>query len=208
MEIDVLKLDGSLYKKINVNSNMFCENINVKVLHDVLRLTLANRRSYTANTKSIGDIRGTTAKPHKQKGTGKARQGSLRSPQFRGGAVVFGPKSNDRSYNKINKTMKNVALKNCLSYLKKENKLVVIDKLDVDCIKTKDFIKLNLFANYRNSKVLFIGVGNDNFIRCTNNLKNVLLINREECINVVDLLKHDIIILDYDVLQYLERRFL
>lgn len=137
----VFKEFGEVDKNLtNLDKSIFSVDVDLTLLHEVIRWQSAKRRLGARKTKGISDIKATTRKPHKQKGTGKARQGSLVSPQFRGGAVIFGPVVRDHSFS-LNKKVRALALKMALSQKMKQGELFVIDDDQFSCLESLTFDK-------------------------------------------------------------------
>jgi large subunit ribosomal protein L4 len=194
VKVKVINLDNKEVGEVSLNSDIYKQELRKDILHKVVAWQRAKKRAGTHKTKGISDISGTTKKPFKQKGTGNARQGSLRSPQFRGGAVIFGPVVRDHEY-PIQKKVKKLALKIALSAKLSEKKLVIIDSLGIKNHKTKDLkTKLNKIGV---SSVLIIGLDTEkdiNFTKAYRNIKNVDALPTN-AINVYDILNHDHLVL-------------
>lgn len=150
---DVLNTLAEKVGEIDLNDALFSVEIKTGILHEVVCMQRANRRSGNACTKTRGDVSGGGAKPWRQKGTGRARAGSRTSPIWRGGGVTFGPKPRDYSYS-LPKKVKKLALKMALSARSQEGNLVIIDNLDLPEIKTKSFI--NVMNNFQFDDCLII----------------------------------------------------
>jgi large subunit ribosomal protein L4 len=154
MAYPVYNQSGEIIKEINLNPSVFAIKINEALVHQAAVAQMANKRQNLAHTKNKGDVRGGGKKPWKQKGTGRARHGSIRSPLWKGGGVTFGPR-NDRNFKqKINKKMKKIALFSCLTDKAKENTLLLLDNFNLPEAKTKEFTKVLL--NLKNSLKLKI----------------------------------------------------
>lgn len=188
-EKDVLKIDN---KEIG--------NVDAKSLHMALKGYLAGQRSGTASAKTRAEVRGGGRKPWKQKGLGRARAGTIRSPLWAGGGVTFGPKP--RNYGiKLNKKFRKLALRTAF-FEKKEN-LLVVDKLKVDEMKTKE-VKKKLAKMKLNGNVLWVfGSRDDKVCRAANNLREIKLVAVNE-INIFDVLKYPVVCLERDCLEKLE----
>jgi len=192
-ELDVLTQEGKAKEKINLDNNVFACEINKILLREVLNQYLANQRRGTASTKTKGEVRGGGIKPWRQKGTGRARAGSIRSPLWKGGGVVFGPRP--RSYNvNIPVQKKRGALKSAISALQKEGKIKVLEDMKFDKPKTKDFV--SFLKNLRlEGKILFIlDEKNENAQLSSRNVPDVRMILCNN-INVFDLLNCDNLVL-------------
>ncbi|MGN6671363.1 MAG: 50S ribosomal protein L4 [Candidatus Nucleicultricaceae bacterium] len=204
MKCEVKNLENQKVGDITLSSDIFGLPERNDILFRVIDWQLARRRAGTHKTKGVSEISGTTRKPYKQKGTGRARQGSLRSPQFRGGAVIFGPVVRSHEI-KLPKKVRKLGLKTALSQKFSEGKLVVVDSLDVKNAKTKDVIEK--FEKMGLSTALFIGgeVPNENFVRASSNLFNVDVLSHNG-INVYDIIRRDYLVLTKDSVEYLEQR--
>jgi len=198
LKVPVRNFQGDALEECSVSSEVFAAPIRKDILSRVVQWQLAKRRSGNHKAKGISDISGTTRKPHRQKGTGRARQGSLRSPHMRGGAVIFGPVVRDHSFS-LPKKVRKMGLRCALSARMKENKLFVMDDLSMETRKTKDVVQL--FSG----SVLMIG-GETVCQNLKNAISNVHSLNvlPRHGINVYDILRHDQLILSRDAVQYLE----
>jgi large subunit ribosomal protein L4 len=177
---------------VELNDAVFGAEVNEATIHDVVKMQLASRRSGTSATKGRSDVRGGGKKPWRQKGTGRARSGTSRSPIWRGGGIVFGPQPRDYSYSVPKKVRKN-ALISALSMKVKEEKMTILRDFPMEKISTKAFQKVvELFGL---KKALFI-VDQDNLMlmKSSRNIKSVKMI-RSEGINVYDLLKYEHLVL-------------
>lgn len=201
-KIEVLNINGEAASKIELNENIWGITPNDAVLYDALRLARNNQRQGTADTKTRSEVSGGGKKPWRQKGTGRARQGSTRSPHWPGGGIVFGP--HPRSYAiKMNRKERRLALKSALAYKALESNLIVVDSFNIETSKTKD-AKATL-ANFKTGKKVLIVVDelNDNLILSTRNLNNVLLLTVNE-INTYDVVLADTMIITENALKQLE----
>ena len=204
MKVKVTTLDNKAAGDAELNEAVFGVPVRQDLLQRAVRWQQARKQAGTHKTKGISEIRGTTAKPWKQKGTGRARAGSLRSPQFRGGAVIFGPVVRKHTHN-LPKKVRKLALKTALSAKQAEGKLRVVDTLVVKDAKTKALAeklgKLGadsaLFVRGENAK--------DAFYQSVRNLpkKDVLPV---EGLNVYDILKHDTLVITQHALTQIEER--
>ena len=204
MECDLVSLSNSNVGTVQLHPLIFSVKQKLHILHDVVRWQLAKRRMGTHKTKGISDVSGTTAKPYSQKRTGRARQGSLRSPQFRGGGIIFGPVTRSHDYS-LNKKVRRVALRIALSLKYSNNQLVILDSLNADIKKTSEVCKY--INNFKFSSFLIVGDYADGLLRATNNLHHVDLI-KPIGLNVFDILNHECVMLTSDSLKYLEDRLL
>ena len=193
-KMNVINLNGEKVKDINLNKNVFDCEANEIVLKKAIDLQLASLRQGTQKTKSRAEVSGGGRKPYKQKGTGNARQGSIRAPQYRGGGVALS--INPRSYTfKMNKKERALALRSALSLKAQEKKLVIVDSLEMSSLKTKD-IKAMLNKLNITGKVLFV-TSNDaeNLYMGSRNLNKVNVILAEE-LNVFDIVNSDTLVID------------
>ncbi len=204
MQIKVTTLDAGDAGTIELDEGVFGVPVRSDILARMVHWQLAKRRAGTHKTKQIGEISGTTKKPWRQKGTGRARQGSLRSPQFRGGAVIFGPVVRHHGYD-LPKKIRVLGLKTALSSKQADGKLIVIDEVKLPAAKTKELAarlgKMGL------KSVLFIGGTeiDQGFVRAAGNLPLVDVLP-EQGANVYDILRRDTLVLTRDAVQALEAR--
>src|SRR6516225_1910596 len=204
MKLTVRNLDNEEVGDIELADEVFGVPVRRDVLARVVNWQLAKRRAGTHKTKGISEIRGTTKKPYRQKGTGRARQGSLRSPQFRGGARIFGPVVRSHSFS-LQKKVRRLGLKMALSAKLDEGKLAVIDAARIAEPKTKA-LRAKLAA-LRGDSVLIIdgSVIEENFARATRNLPRVDLLPQQGA-NVYDILRRDTLVLTREAVRHLEAR--
>lgn len=190
---EVLSQKGKVESKVSLDENWFGIAPNVAVMHQVVTAQLAARRSGTQSTKTRSEVRGGGAKPWRQKGTGRARQGSIRSPQWVGGGVALGPKP--RSYaQRTPKKMINLALRSALSDRLSEDSLKVISAWSFDEPKTKDAIETLKALSLDDKKVLIVcGPDDENAALSFRNLSNIQLIDAEE-LNAYDILSNDVVV--------------
>jgi large subunit ribosomal protein L4 len=204
MKLSVKTLDNKDAGSIDVSDDVFGQPSRPDILARMVRWQLAKRRAGTHDTKEIGEISGGGKKPRPQKGSGRSRQGSTRSPQWRGGAVIFGPTPRSHAHD-LPKKVRKLALKTALSTKQAEGKLIVIDGTKLDKPKTADLAKR--FATLGLSSVLIIdGAAVDiNFARAARNLPGVDVLPQQGA-NVYDILRRDILVLTKDAVQHLEAR--
>ena len=189
--VSVYNMEGSEVGKMDLNDNVFAANVNEHLMHMAAVLQLANKRQGTQKAKTRSEVSGGGRKPWRQKGTGHARQGSTRAPQWTGGGVVFAPTPRDYTI-RLNKKEKRLALKSALTSRVLENKLIVVDELKFDEVKTKNFA--NVMNNLKASKALVVLNENDaNVVLSARNIPTVktALTNT---INVFDILKYNTVI--------------
>ncbi len=199
--VAVLNTDGKEVEKLELNDSVFGVEVNEHLIHMAVVAQLANSRQGTQSAKTRSEVRGGGRKPWRQKGTGHARQGSIRAPQWAGGGVVFAPKP--REYDKkMNRKEKQLAIKSALTSKVQDGKLIVLDKLEMDEIKTKKFVEIQ--NNIKADKALFITKDvNENVVRSANNVPNVKTAVTNE-INVYDILKYDNLVLTKDAVAAIE----
>ena len=199
--VSVYNMEGKEVGTIDLNDAIFGVEVNEHLVHMAVVQQLANNRQGTQKAKTRSEVSGGGRKPWRQKGTGHARQGSTRSPQWTGGGIVFAPKPRDYSF-KMNKKEKNLALKSVLTTKVAENKFIVVDGLSFDEIKTKNMV--NVLKNLEVKKALVV-TDDDN--------KNVTLSSRNipgvktaftNTINVYDILKYDKMVVAKDVISKIE----
>jgi large subunit ribosomal protein L4 len=204
MKLKVHDLDNKEVGDIDLADEVFGLPVRGDILARVVNWQLAKRRAGTHKTKGISDISGTTKKPYKQKGTGRARQGSLRSPQFRGGAVIFGPVVRSHEFG-LQKKVRKLGLKTALSAKQAEGKLVVIDSATVKEPKTKA-LRAQLAALGWGSVLIIDGAAVDaGFAKAARNLPLVDLLPSVGA-NVYDILRRDTLVLTRDAVEQLEAR--
>jgi large subunit ribosomal protein L4 len=185
--VDVFDLEKKKVGSVDLISSVFEFPVNDSVLHLVVKWQLASKRSGTASTKTRGEVRGGGKKPWKQKGLGRARAGSNRSPIWRGGGITFGPKPKDWSFS-VPKKVRKQAVKSALSLKLSQDELFVVENFDLKEIKTKqisDF--MNKFE--LNKCLILVDDLNENLVKSSRNIKNVKVL-RNEGVNVYDLLKY------------------
>ncbi len=202
--VSVYNMEGKEVGKIELNDAVFGVEINEHLVHMAVVQNLANKRQGTQKAKTRAEVSGGGRKPWRQKGTGHARQGSTRSPQWKGGGVVFAPTPRDYSF-KLNKKEKRAALKSVLTSRVQDNKLIVLDELKLDAIKTKEFKKV--MDNLKVGKAMVVIDGQDeNVILSARNLPTVNTAMAEN-INVYDILKGDTLVLTKDAVAKIEEVF-
>lgn len=193
--LKIVNMAGKETGEITLSDAVFGAEVNATVLHTAVKAYLANQRQGTQSTLTRTEVSGGGRKPWRQKRTGRARQGSTRSPQWTGGGVVFAPKPRDYSI-KLNKKERRLAIKSALTTKVNESKLIVLDSFELDEIKTKKFVAV--MNNLKAEKALVVlNEKNDNVIKSANNVPTVktALTNT---INVYDILKYDTLVLTQD----------
>jgi large subunit ribosomal protein L4 len=183
---------------VDLSDELFAAPVNTAVLHQVVTAQLAGRRTGTADTKTRGEIRGGGRKPYRQKGTGRARQGTVTAPHYRGGGVVFGP--HPRSYEqRLPRKMKRLALRGALTAKFGDEAIKVIDTFGLDAIRTKELASV-LAALDATGRVLVVAPGRDQVLELSaRNLPKVEIILADS-LNVVDLLKADVVLIEQPAL--------
>lgn len=205
MKAKIINLDSQPVKDIVLSKDIFGLPVRADILQRVVLWQLAKRQAGTHKAKGISEISGTTRKPYKQKGTGHARQGSLRSPQFRGGAVIFGPVVRSHAF-ALNKKVRSLGLKTALSAKYSEGKLLVLDALRSEGVKTKDLaVKIQGLGL---SAPLFVDVDavDPNFLKSLSNIAKADFLPVQG-VNVYDILKHKELVLTQGAVEALEARF-
>ena len=191
--VKVLNQEGSIVKDLELNDEIFGVEANMQVVYDVVNAERAAMRQGTHDTKGRTEVSGGGRKPWRQKGTGRARQGTIRAPQWRGGGIVFGP--TPRSYAvKCNKKAVKLAKKCLLSNKLALNKLVVVDEINMEGVKTKDFAKILGNLNASGKIVVALDSENTNVTIASNNIPNVYVQNYSH-LSVYDLINADMYIL-------------
>ena len=201
-KIDVYNIEGKKVSDIELADSVFGIEPNEKIVHSVLVNYLANQRQGTSNTKTRAEVAGGGRKPWKQKGTGRARQGSIRAPQWFKGGIALGPKPRDYSY-RLNKKERRLAIRSVLSSKVLENNLVVVDAMNFDAIKTKNMVSALNNLKVEGKTLIVLPGKNENVQKSARNIEGVKtsLVNT---INVYDLLKYNKLILTVDAVKNLE----
>ena len=189
--VSVYNMEGNEVGTLELNAAVFGVEVNEHLVHMAVVRQLANKRQGTQKAKTRSEVSGGGRKPWRQKGTGHARQGSTRAPQWTGGGVVFAPVPRDYSF-KMNKKERRIALKSALTTRVQENKLVVLDELKLDAIKTKDM--QNVLNNLKVEKAMVV-TDNENVIVSARNIPNVITAS-VGTLNVFDILKYNTVVLD------------
>lgn len=196
----MFNISGSEVGTIDLNDNIFAVEVNTHVMHQAVVQYLANQRQGTQSALTRAEVRGGGRKPWRQKGTGRARQGSIRSPQWTGGGVVFAPKPRDYSF-KLNKKVKRLALKSALSSKVNDGKLVVVDEMSV-AAKTKEMATALNNLNVAKALVV-VEDDNKNAVIAARNIPTVKTAS-VNTINVYDILKYDSLVLTQAVVKKIE----
>ncbi len=200
-KIAVYDINKKQVSERELADNVFNDDVRGYLIHDMVRYQLAARRQGTADTKTRGEVRGGGKKPYKQKGTGNARQGTIRAPHFVGGGTVFGPTPRDYQF-KLNRKVKKAALRSALSVRYKEEKLTVLNALELEKISTKGFVEvLNRFE--LDHTLVVIDQANANVELSARNLPNVKVL-RAEGVNVYDVMRYRNLVITEGAVSQLE----
>ena len=200
--VKVLNQEGSIVKDLELNNDIFGVEANMQVVYDVVNAERAAKRQGTHDTKGRSEVSGGGKKPWRQKGTGRARQGTIRAPQWRGGGIVFGP--TPRSYAvKCNKKAVKLAKKCLLSNRLALNKLVVVEVIQLETFKTKDFVKVLENLKAEGKVVVALAKENTNVTIAANNIPNVYVQNYSH-LSVYDLINADMFILTEETVKKYE----
>ena len=201
-KIDVYNMEGKKVSDIELNDNVFGIEPNEAVVHSVLVNYLANQRQGTQSTKTRSEVSGGGRKPWRQKGTGRARQGSIRAPQWVKGGIALGPKPRSYKYT-VNKKERRLAIRSVLSSKVLENNLVVLDKAEMKEIKTKEMVKTLANLKIEGKTLILLPERNENVQKSARNINGVktTLVNT---INVYDLLKYNKLVVTVDAVKKLE----
>ena len=204
-KFDVVDMSGKKVSTVELSDAVFGITPNEKAVHEAVVNFLANQRQGTQNTKIRKEVRGGGRKPWRQKGTGRARQGSTRSPQWTHGGIAFAPKPRTYSY-VLNKKVKRLALKSVLSSKAQDGEIVVVDKIAMDEIKTKSFKNFLTAVNAEGKSVVVTPEVNDIVVKSARNIPGVVT-SPAKLINVYDLLNAKTLVIDKDALAVIEEVF-
>ena len=200
--VNVFNMNGQQVGEVELMDSIFAVEVKENLVHSAVLLYLANRRQGTQSAKTRAEVRGGGRKPWRQKGTGRARQGSIRSPQWTGGGVVFAPKPRDYSF-KMNRTEKRLALKSALTSRVQENKFIVLDELNLTEIKTKAMKNVVDALNLKKALFITEGEASMNVMLSARNIQGVktAAVNN---MNVYDILKYDTVVVTKEALAKIE----
>ncbi len=202
----VYNLAGEALEKLELSEQVFGIAPNMAVLHQVVTAQLVNRRQGTASTKTRSEVSGGNKKPYRQKGTGRARQGSTRAPQFRHGGVVFGPKPRDYHHD-VPRKMRRLAIRSALSDKVATKSLIVVNDLALEAPRTRDMLTILEKLPVDGKRVLMMLPERDeNIVRSTRNIPSAK-VQHVSSINVVELLKHDYVIMPVKTVRWIELVF-
>ena len=201
-KVDLYNVSGKVIGDIELKDEVFNAEINADAMYLAVESYLANQRQGTQSTKTRAEVRGGGVKPWRQKGTGRARQGSIRAPQWIKGGIALGPKP--RTYTiKLNKKVKRIAIKSALSSKVAENDIIVLDAIDFSEIKTKNMVEVLKNLNLETNALIVLGDKNENVVRSAKNIPNVktAYVNT---INVYDIVKYNKFIVTSDAVHKIE----
>jgi large subunit ribosomal protein L4 len=198
---------GEAVEQLELSEQVFGVTPNMAVLHQVVTAQLVNRRQGNASTKTRAEVSGGNSKPYRQKGTGRARQGSTRSPQFRHGGVVFGPKPHPYHHD-VPKKMRRLAIRSALSDKVANENLIIVNDLSLDAPRTKDMLAIleKLPTDAGKRVLMMLPARNENLVLSTRNIP-MAKVQHVSSINVVELLKHDYVIMPVETVRWIEMVF-
>ncbi|MFA5577839.1 MAG: 50S ribosomal protein L4 [Tissierellaceae bacterium] len=201
-KVNVYNMLGEIVKEIELDESIFGIEINQHVVYEAVKNHLANKRQGTQSAKTRAEVRGGGRKPWRQKGTGRARQGSIRAPHFKGGGVTFAPKPRDYSY-KLPKKVKRLAMKSALTSKVLNKEIIVVDQLNFDAPKTKDMVNFLANINADKKALIVTGVKDINVVKSANNIPNVetTVVNT---LNVYEILKYNSFIITEEAVKKVE----
>ena len=198
----LLSLKGEKIKDIKLDDSIWGITPNDQVVYESIVLYTASRRQGTASTKTRSEVSGGGRKPWRQKGTGNARQGSIRAPQWVGGGIVFGPTPRDYS-KKMNKKERRLALKSALTYKANDKAIIAVDKFELESNKTKAMLSLLKDLNVEGKALIVTTELTDNILLASRNIRNIKLVLANE-LNTYDVLYCDKLIITEDAVKYVE----
>ena len=201
-KVALYDIKGNNIGEIELSDAVFGQEVKTSVLHQVVTNYLANQRQGTQSTKTRSEVRGGGIKPWRQKGTGRARQGSIRATQWIKGGIALGPKPRDYRYS-VNKKLKAVALKSALSAKVADSEIIVVDAIDFEEIKTKQVAEMLGALNVNSSALIVTNEKNDNVVKSARNIEGVTTTFMGS-LNVYDILKHDVMVITKDAVSNIE----
>ncbi|MGL5717535.1 MAG: 50S ribosomal protein L4 [Paraclostridium sp.] len=201
-KLNILNINGQNVGEIELAEAIFGVEVNEHVLYEVVKNQLANKRQGTQSAKTRAEVRGGGRKPWKQKGTGRARQGSIRAVQWVGGGVAFAPKPRDYSYT-LPKKVRRLAMKSALSAKVQNNEIIVLDALTMEAPKTKEFTQILKNINASKKALVVTAEKNDNVVKSARNIEGVQAAT-VNTINVYDILKYDTFVITTDAVKKVE----
>ena len=200
--VGLFNKEGNKIEDIQLNDNIFAVEVNADAMHQVVVALLANKRQGTQSAKTRAEVRGGGIKPWRQKGTGRARQGSIRAVQWVGGGVAFAPKP--RSYNyTLPKKVRRLAMKSALTSKVQNGEMIVLDALNMEAPKTKEFVQILKNVNAAKKALVVTAENNENVIKSAKNIEGVATAT-VNTINVYDILKYDSFIITTDAVKKVE----
>ena len=199
--VGVFNKEGNKVADMELNESVFATEVNEYALHQVVVALLANKRQGTQSTKTRSEVRGGGIKPWRQKGTGRARQGSIRAPQWIKGGIVFAPKPRDYRVS-VPKSMRKVAMKSALTSKVQENQMIVLESLNFEAPKTKNIVEM-LKALEANKALIITAESNEIVYKSARNIQGINIIPANN-INVYDLLKYEKLIITKDAVSKIE----
>jgi large subunit ribosomal protein L4 len=202
-ELAIYNIKGQSVGKVELDKKIFDGKVNEAVLYQVIKMYEANQRQGTADTKTRSDVRGGGKKPWKQKGTGRARAGTTRSPLWKGGGKIFGPHPRDYSYS-VPKTVKKIALISSLNAKINDNGIVVLDSLKLDKPKTKEFAAVLKSIKAQKKPLVVLEGKDDDVIRASRNIRSLLL-RDYKTLNAYEILKQDKVVITHKALEALTK---
>jgi large subunit ribosomal protein L4 len=206
MKVEVKNLAGKVVEEVNLKAGVFDTKVNEELLHQVYVAQYANKRQTTAHTKTRGEIKGSTKKPWKQKGTGRARTGDVKNPIWRKGGIVFGPR-NDRNYSqKINKKASRLAVKMALASKLSEGNLVVVDSYKIKDIKTNLMARAVKALKLKGKALFIFDKKERKYSQATQNLVDIRNIDLEN-LNVFDMLNVKQLVINKEGIKFLEKKY-
>ena len=200
--VALYNISGKQVGEIELNENIFGVDVNVEAMQQVVKMYLANQRQGTQSALTRAEVRGGGIKPWRQKGTGRARHGSIRSPQWKKGGIVFAPKPRSYRYT-VPKKIKRIAMKSALSSKANENSIVVIEELNFDAPKTKQVVSLLENLKIDSKTLIVLADNNENVVKSARNIDGVkaTFVNT---LNVYDILKYDKFVITKDAVKKVE----
>ena len=204
MKCDVLTLDNKKAGSIDLADGVFGSEVRKDIISRMVNWQLAKRRSGNHKTKNVSEIQGTTAKPWNQKGTGRARAGTVRATQFRGGSTVFGPVVRNHSH-KLPKKVRQMAMRSALSSKQADGKLIILEDATLDAPKTKDLAEKLAALGWTNALIVTGAEVDGNFARAAANIVNVDVLPQQGA-NVYDIIRRDTLVLTKDAAAHLQER--
>ncbi len=201
-KVALYNMEGNQVGDIELSEKVFGQEVNTSVLHDVVKNYLANQRQGTQSTKTRSEVRGGGIKPWRQKGTGRARQGSIRATQWIKGGIALGPKPRDYRY-PVNKKVKKLAMVSALSAKVRDNEFIVVDDITLDEIKTKKVSDMLKSLKVDSKALIVTNEKNDNVVKSANNIAGVATTFMGS-LNTYDILKYDVMIITKDAVSKIE----